>query len=172
MPPINVRPPSPTAASSSAAAAYGVSAGLDLLSGVFGYLASVEAVSAANSRADLMRTEAEANAQRYAEKAAQFEAHEKVMYLSSGVKLSGSPIDVLATTARLAAENIDAIKAAGEREATDQEQRGMEKASEGRNVLIGGIAGAWREGIRANEASQGVAPTGLNALTDYLGMRA
>ena len=74
------------------------------------------------------------------------------MYLSSGVKLSGSPIDALATTARIASENISAIRAAGERQAGDQEFAGTEAEIAGRNALIGGIGGAFKQGIAGYNA--------------------
>lgn len=169
-------PPAPKVGNSSAATAYGVSAGLDLLSGVFSYLASVNAASAARSRADLMRAEAEANAQRYAEQAAQFEAHQKVMYLSSGVTLQGSPIDVLATTARIATENIAAIKMHGAVEAADEDMTGVNAEAMGRGALIGGVRRGFGAGLRSYDAmvspQQGDSSlAALRAVSDYLGGR-
>lgn len=159
--------PSPAAAD-----LYGVSAGLDVLSGVFGYLTSLNAASVAKSRADLMTMEAEANAQRYAEQAAQFEAHEKVMYLASGVKLSGSPIDALATTARIASENIASIKRSGEVEALDQEQLGTNAEIQGRNALLSGLNNGLGMGAKAYGAATGTKTdsnsTGLGAIADML----
>ena len=125
-----------------ATASYGVSAGLDMISGVFGYLSSLNAQSIANSQADMIRTEAEANAQRYAEQAAQSEAKEKVMYLSSGVTLAGSPVDALATSARIASENISAIEMGGEREVLSAEAGGANDLMKGRAALAGGFVGA------------------------------
>ncbi len=130
-----------------AAEMYGVSAGLDLVSGVFGYLSSLNAASMANSQADLIRTEAEANAQRYAEQAQQFEAHEKVMYLASGVKLAGSPVDALAASARIANENIAAIQMGGEREALNAETSGVNDENKGRAALTGEINKAAVTGL-------------------------
>ncbi len=122
--------------------AYGVSAGLDLLSGVFGYLSSLNAQSIASSQADIIRTESEANAQRYAEQAAQAQAQESVMYSASGVKLTGSPIDALATAARISTENIAAIQMGGEREALNAETGGTNDLMKGRDALAGGFVGA------------------------------
>ena len=59
----------PGSSGSSASGLFAVSAGLDLVSGVFGYLSAQNAQSVANSRADMIRMNAQANAQRYAEKA-------------------------------------------------------------------------------------------------------
>ncbi len=158
-------------AGTTASEAYGVSAGLDLLSGVFGYLASEEAASVARSRADLVRIEAEANAQRYAEQAAQFEAHEKVMYLASGVKLSGSPVDALATTARVASENMAAIRMAGEAGAQDDLTRASNDEAAGRATLVEGFDKSVGMGINSYSAAHGGSKNnpGLGALADMLG---
>lgn len=156
--------------SNAAAGAYGVSAGLNLLSGVFGFLAAQNAADIAQSRGDLIRIEAEANAQRYAEQASQFKAHEKVMFLSAGVKLSGSPVDVLATTARVAHENMEAIKMAGEARAMDQEVLASNLESEGRAALVGGFSRAVGQGIKSYAAASGNDKNaGLGAVADMLG---
>jgi hypothetical protein len=119
--------------------AAGISAGLYTLAGVFGYMTSLNAASAASSRADLIRMESEANAQRYSEQASQFAAQQKVMYLGAGVKLSGSPLDVLNQTARIASENIDSIKMQGQREALDQSIMGQQVEVQGRDKLLSGL---------------------------------
>lgn len=138
-----------------AAAEYGVSAGLDMISGVFGYLSSLNAQSIANSQADMIRTEAEANAQRYAEQAAQSQAKEKVMYLSSGVTLSGSPVDALATAARVSNENIAAIEMGGERDALSAETGGVNDVMKGRAALAGGFTAAAKATGMGIFAAQG-----------------
>ena len=130
-----------------AAGAFGISAGLDLLSGVFGFLSSMNAASIANSQADLIRAEAEANAQRYGEQATQFQAQQKVMYLASGVKLAGSPVDALAADARIANENMAAIRMGGAREAAGEEMAGVNASMQGRAQLIGGMSKAVSMGM-------------------------
>lgn len=163
-----------TSGSSAAAGAYGVSAGLDLLSGVFGFLASQEAASVAQSRGDLIRLEAEANAQRYAEQAAQFEAHEKVMYLASGVKLSGSPVDVLAATARVAHENMEAIRMGGEAAALNEETTASNAEMGGRAALVGGFNRAAGMGLMSYASANGGLGgknDGLVAVATMLGRR-
>ena len=121
---------------------FAVSAGLDLISGVFGYLSSLNASSIASSRGQMIINEANANAQRYAEKAAADQAQQKAMFLASGVTLQGSPLDVLDTSARLAKENIDSIMMSGAAEALDQNQQGGNALTQGRNAIIGGVAAA------------------------------
>lgn len=161
------------AAGTAASEAYGVSAGLDLLSGVFGYLSAQNEASIAQSRADLVRIEAEANAQRYAEQAEQFRAHEKVMYLASGVKLSGSPVDALATTARIANENMQAILMAGESAAMNDTVSAENAESRGRASLVSGFDKAVGMGINsysaANGGSENKSNAGLGAIAAMLG---
>lgn len=154
-----------------AAAMYGVSAGLDMISGVFGYMASLNAASIASSQADMMRTEAEANAQRYAEQAAQFEAHTKVMYLSSGVTLAGSPVDALATDARLANENIAAIRMGGERAAQNEDATATNELMKGRAALAGGFTAAAKATGMGIFAAQGKQDGTLPASIMYDGSK-
>lgn len=127
---------------SAASGMFAVSAGLDLVSGVFGYLSAQNAQSVANSRADMIRMNAQANAQRYAEKAAADIAQQKVMFLASGVTLQGSPIDVLDEHIRLASEDVQSIEMSGAAEALDEEQTGHNAMTTGRNALIGGVSAA------------------------------
>lgn len=127
---------------SAASGMFAVSAGLDLVSGVFGYLSSLNAQAVARSRADMIRNEAQANAQRYAEKASADIAQQKVMYLASGVTLQGSPIDVLDNHIRLASEDVSSIEMSGAAEALDVEQQGSNALTQGRNALIGGVSAA------------------------------
>lgn len=123
---------------------YGVSAGLDLVSGVFGYLTSLNSASMARSRADLIEAEANANAQRYEEEAQHREAQTAMMYVASGVRLSGSPIDALATEARIASENVASIEMQGKIQALDQSVTGTEAELKGRDMLVGGLVGAGK----------------------------
>ncbi len=144
-----------------AATMYGVSAGLDLVSGVFGYLDSLSAASVASSQADLIRTEAEANAQRYQEQAAQAQAKEKVMYLSSGVTLAGSPVDALATSARVANENVAAILMQGDAQALNEQVSGANSEMQGRAALTGGLGkAATATGMGIFAAQGGATPGG------------
>lgn len=164
----------PTHVSNAAAGAFGVAAGMDLLSGVFGFLAAGEAADMARSRADMVRMEAEANAQRYAEQAAQFEAHEKVMYLASGVKLAGSPVDVLAATARVAHENMEAIRMGGEAAALNEETSASNSEMQGRAALVGGFNRAAGMGLMSYASANGGLGgknDGLVAVATMLGRR-
>lgn len=132
-----------------AAAAYGTSAGLDLVSGVMGYLSAQSAERMANTRTDMIRMSTAMQAQRYREQADQFKAQQEVMYLGSGVKVAGSVIDVLDHTARIAQENIDSIQMRGEIEAADELNKGREARIAGDNALAGGIISAYGMGLKA-----------------------
>lgn len=141
------------------AAATAVSAGLDILGGAFSYLAGDAAAEVAEQRARVLRLEAEADAQRFAEQAQDFKARQKLAYLKSGVDLSGSPLDVLDESARVARENLSAMRARGEAEATDVEQQGLYARMQGRAALVGGIFGAAKTGIRGAYEAQRNAET-------------
>ena len=117
----------------------GASAGLDVLSGVFGYFASEEAARTAESRGRMIRMEAEADATRYAEQARQFGATQSLAYLKSGVTLEGSPLEVLAETVRVSNENISAIRARGAAGQLDAEGQASQARLSGRAGLIKGI---------------------------------
>lgn len=129
-------PPAPS--QGAAGAALGASAGLELLSGLFSFLGGQDAQATADSRARMIRMEAEVDAQRYSEQADGFKARQKLAFLKSGVQLSGSPLDVLDETARNARENISAIRARGAAEGLDAEMEGLGSAQRGRAALIGG----------------------------------
>lgn len=154
-----------------ATAMFATSAGLDLVSGVFGYLTALNAESIARSRADMIRAASEANAQRYAERAQAQIAQQKVMFLASGVTLAGSPIDVLDKSAQIASENIQSIRMNGAVDAFDEEQKGENAATAGRNALLGGIAqgagavakGAFLKTIRPSTPDN--APTGFGDIS-------
>lgn len=120
----------------------GASSALDLMGGLFGYLASGDQAAIADSRARMIRMEAEADAQRYAEQAESVSAQGRVNYLKSGVLLTGSPLDVLDHDMLVARENISAIRSGGEVRALDQELEATQIRNAGRMALINGITGS------------------------------
>lgn len=122
---------------------------LNILSGVFGYLAAKEATRAAQSRARMIRDEANADAQRYAEQARGFAASQRMAYVKSGVLLTGSPLDVLDHDILIAQENISTIRARGAAQALGAENEAAAARISGRSALVGGIAGAFRTGVYA-----------------------
>lgn len=116
-----------------------VSAGLDLMGGLFGYFAADQMAEAAASQGRMLRMEAEADAQRYAEQARGITAQQKLAFLKSGVQLTGSPLAVIDNDILTAQENINAIRARG---AAQQEAANREATSarmSGRNALLQGI---------------------------------
>jgi hypothetical protein len=120
----------------------GASAGLSILSGLFGYLDAQDAAEQAESRGRLLRMEAEADAERYAEQARGFKATQAQAFLKSGVTLEGSPLDILDETARVASENLSAMRSRAQAEQNQANAQAGQLRSQGRAALIGGIAGA------------------------------
>lgn len=119
----------------------GASAGLDLMSGLFGYLASQDAAEISESRARMIRNEADAEATRYSEEAHNTLAQTKISYLKAGVYLSGSPLDVLDHDILTAQENIASIRAGGDARALEQENQAVQQRIGGRMALLQGITG-------------------------------
>lgn len=117
----------------------GANAGLDVLSSLFGYFASQSAAAEAESRGRLLRVEAEDEATRYAEEADHFKAKQKLAYLKSGVQLSGSPLDVLDETSRIAQENINSIRARGAASQYEANAAASGARMQGRMALLTGI---------------------------------
>jgi hypothetical protein len=145
----------------------GASAAMDLLGGVFSYMASNEAAKTAESRGRMLRMEAEADALRYAEQARGFKAQQKVAYLKSGVDLSGSPLAILDESARVAQENISAIRARGEAAEMGQKQQAAQARAGGRMALVNavssstvGVGKGIYQGVKADAAAKPTNNTG------------
>jgi len=90
----------------------------------------------------LVRAESEADIARYAEQAKDFRAKQSLMYLKSGVQLSGSPLDVLDETVRISSENISAMRAKAEAKASNLRAGASNLEAKGRAAFVAGIAGA------------------------------
>lgn len=127
-----------TPSSGATGAASVASAGMDILAGLFSYMNGRNAQAMMDSRARMIRDEAEVDAQLYSEQAEGFKAKQKLAFLKSGVQLTGSPLDILDETARTARENISAIRARGRSDEFDAQMAGLEAAQQGRAALIGG----------------------------------
>ena len=133
----------------------GATSALDLMQGLFGYLAAKEGAGIAESRGRMLRLEAEADAQRYAEQARGFRASQKVAFLKSGVELSGSPLDILDETARITQENLSAIRARGVASQQEQNDQASMARIGGRAALIAGITqGISRFGMAAYQSGK------------------
>lgn len=117
----------------------GASSGLNVLSGLFGFFSSQEDAEALESRSRLLSLEAEADVQRFAERAQAFQATQRLAFIKSGVKLEGSPLDILDESARIIAENLSAIRNRGRFEADDRRLEAEEVRARGRAGLLRGI---------------------------------
>lgn len=120
----------------------GTSAGLDLLTGLFGLIGGDASQDIFKSRGRMLRMEAEEDARRYAEQAETFRQQQAVAYTKSGVQLTGSPLAVLDETARIAAENVSAIRARGRAQESEMRAQGRQAAAGGRAALVGGLTSA------------------------------
>ena len=116
--------------------------GLEVVSGLFNMSAANDQAAALRSQASLVRSETAAEIERYKISASRFKASQKMSYLKSGVQLEGSPLDVLDETARTASENISAIRAQGEAEATKLTSQARQVKNAGRAAVIGGLTKA------------------------------
>lgn len=117
----------------------GSSMGLELMSGLFTMGAAEDQASALRSQASLVRAETAAEIERYKISASRFKASQKMSYVKSGVKLEGSPLDVLDETARTASENISAVRAQGEAQALELKNQARQARNAGRAALVGGL---------------------------------
>ncbi len=129
------------------------SMGLQIMGGLFGYFGSLQARQTAESRARMVVDEMEADAQRYSEEARQFKARQAVAYVKSGVELTGTPLDILDETERIASENLSAMRARGRALAQDVRTEGVAAELAGRAQLIGGVVGAGQSALWYNFAS-------------------
>ncbi len=154
----------------------GGSALTDIIGGLFGYLSAEAGAATAESRGRMLRLEAETDATLYAEQARGFKASQKLSYLKSGVTLSGSPLDILAETARVASENISAIQARGAAQQLDADNQGEAIRSSGRMALLKGITGAAGTAMKAayfssktgGLSSQNQKNTGFNTRGEFM----
>lgn len=153
----------------SSGALAGTVAGLDILAGLFGYFAGEQAAQAAESRSNLLRLEAEADAVRYAEEARRFRGTQSLAYLKSGVTLEGSPLDVLDEDARIASENLSAIRARGAARAQDELYRASELRGRGRSALLSGVSSAARIGMMSRGRDSTLASAGTGFESRYTG---
>lgn len=151
-------PPSP---SGNAVAGLGVAAGgLNLFAGLLGFMGGQEQAGIFESRARLLRAEAEADAQRFAEEARMFKKRQKLAFLKSGVDLTGSPLEILDETVRVSAENISAIRARGRAQALTETTRARVARAQGRGALISGFSSGAISAIRGFQARKQIRETG------------
>ena len=117
----------------------GISAALDVAGGIASYFASAYSVSIASSQASMIRTTAQANEARYALQAKALEATQSTDYAASGVKGTGSPIDVIDQTEQIARQNEAQILLAGNEQAQGVLNQGAQAATQGRMALLSGV---------------------------------
>lgn len=126
-----------------------IAGGLDIYASLLGFSQSGIDAQINSSRANLIREEAEGEAQRHIENAESFKASQLVAFTKAGVEISGSPLEILDETSRIAAEDVNAIRARGRARAADIEARGAASQARGRAALIGGVTRGITRGISA-----------------------
>lgn len=120
----------------------GASGGFSILSGLFGMNAADANAASLRNQARLLQVESEADIERYASQAKTFKATQKMAYLKSGVALSGSPLDVLDETARVASENIAAMRAQTAAKGASLKSQAASMRAAGRVAFLAGVGGA------------------------------
>lgn len=142
----------------------GTTAGLEVVSGLLNMGAAEDTAASLRAEASLVRSETNAEADRYALSASRFKASQKLAYLKSGVQLDGSPLDLLDETARVARENISAIQARGRAEAASLTGRARQTQAAGRAAFIGGLTSAAglyaRYGLKPGTPPETIAAAG------------
>jgi hypothetical protein len=120
----------------------GITAGMEVYQGIAAQHAADGQAQSMRDQIALVRAESEADIARYAEQAKDFGAKQRLAYLKSGVQLSGSPLDILDETVRVSSENISAMRAKTEAEASGIRARAAGIEAQGRAALIAGVGRA------------------------------
>jgi len=118
------------------------SAVFSLFQGLMGAAAASNKASFERLRGRMLRREAMAAADRYAEEAKAFHSKQATAFTKAGVRLEGSPLAVLDETILVSRENISAIRAGARVEELDAGTRAANALNKGRTALISGIFGA------------------------------
>jgi hypothetical protein len=116
-------------------------AGANMLSTLFNVAAAQEQAKMYKQQARLLIAETEADIDRYRSQTRAFQAHQKLMYLKSGVSVSGTPLEILAETARTAVEDVSAMRAAAKTGQRTLRQAGSEAKIKSWREFSEGIAG-------------------------------
>lgn len=118
------------------------SVGLNLFAGIMGMSAADAEASSLRSQARLLQTESEADIARYARETETFKAEQAMRYMKSGVTMDGSPLAILDETARVASENISAMRAKTSAQAQAMRSRGASGVAASRVAFLGNLASA------------------------------
>lgn len=148
----------------------GISAGLDIIGGLFGFLAAGQAAAQLESRGRLLRAEAEADAVRHEERGRAFRAAQGVAFGKSGVTLEGSPLDILDESARITSENLSALRARGAAIEQAQNLKAASVRGRGRAALTAGfVSGAKTFALAAHRSEKNRVDTGSKTVTGFGG---
>ena len=124
------------------AALTAVTAGFNIMEGIFGMTAADAQAGALRSQLSLMRAESEADIARYAESTQALKAEQSVKFLKSGVTLEGSPLEILDETVRVSGENISAMRAKTTADIMSAKSKISAIRGQGRAAMVGGLSRA------------------------------
>lgn len=119
----------------------------DLASGLTGFSAAREESVLQEKQAQLRYEEGLVEARRKAREVSRFQARQKTGYLSSGVTIEGTPIEVLEQTRRDGQEEVDARVRRSEAERELLQLRGQMIRRSGRNAMLGSLFSGFGTGI-------------------------
>lgn len=124
------------------AALTAMTAGFNIMEGIYGMKAADAQAGALRSQLSLMRAESEADIARYAEQAQGLKAEQSVKFLKSGVTLEGSPLAILDETVRVSGENISAMRAKTTADIMSAKSKISAIRGQGRAAMVGGLSKA------------------------------
>lgn len=152
-----------------AAVTQGVSAVSKLLEGLATYNAAKSEASLLAEQARLAQKEIQYEAVQKQREVDRFAGEQTMAYLSSGVTLEGSPLQVLEETRRLGKQEVDAITARANAVANLGQKKASSTAGRGRNALLGAFAGAALGGASTYAIGRKLGMFGRPATSTSLG---
>ena len=118
-------------------------AGASLLQGFTANQAAKQEASLMDQQAQLAQQEASAEADRRATEARKFLAQQKLAYIKNGVRLTGSPLDVLDETISESQKDVNSVVSSGNARANLYSAKAAQTRNAGRSALIGGFGNAF-----------------------------
>jgi len=119
-----------------------VTAGLQIIQGLEAQKATKTEGKALRNQGAVALRESEREAARLQETNEDFEQKQRLSFLKSGVKLEGTPLDVLAETQRVGAEEVTAVREAGVARAGLFRSKARVTERGGRASFLGSLASA------------------------------
>lgn len=116
-------------------------------SGVSSMRASGAETDRMNTQARLMEQEAQIAAAQRAREVELFRGKQSISYMDAGVKLEGTPLQMLEETRRLGKQEIDALMTRGKMQSALMKQQAQMTRKAGRNAFFGSLLSAAGQGV-------------------------